>query len=289
LIDPVRFDGGDGAIAHKDPGERPALAATRRAATAALLREAGSVTVAELEQRFGVSPMTARRDLADLERQGIARRTHGGAVLPAISGHEDSFATRVKTATEAKAALAEAAAAMVGTRESVFIDSSSTAYFVARRLLETGRPVTLITSSLPVMEMVAAAARPGVELVGVGGLLRPLTRSYVGPYAVHTVRGHFADRLFMSVKGLTAGGVLTDADPLEAEVKRTMIAQAEEAVLLVDRSKLASRGLSAIAPVTELHAVLAHGVPEDLLEPVRAAGVPVTVVGGAPRSGSAAA
>ncbi len=80
---------------------RPALGESRRTAIAALLREAGAVTVAELEQRFGVSPMTARRDLSELERQGIARRTHGGAVLPSIAAHEDSFARRVEVAKEA--------------------------------------------------------------------------------------------------------------------------------------------------------------------------------------------
>ena len=64
-----------------------------------------------MEDRFGVSPMTARRDLAELERQGVVRRTHGGAVLPTVSAHEDSFARRLKTATEAKQRLAHAAVA----------------------------------------------------------------------------------------------------------------------------------------------------------------------------------
>ena len=67
-----------------------------------LLRSRGSVTVAELETRFGISLMTARRDLAELERLGLVRRTHGGAVLPAPSGHEDSFATRLEADVAAK-------------------------------------------------------------------------------------------------------------------------------------------------------------------------------------------
>ena len=93
--------------------------------------------------------MTARRDLAELERQGIARRTHGGAVLPSISAQEDSFAQRVEVATEAKMALAEAAVAMLSPRETIFLDSSSTAYFVARRIVDLGLGVTVITNSLP--------------------------------------------------------------------------------------------------------------------------------------------
>jgi DeoR/GlpR family transcriptional regulator of sugar metabolism len=251
------------------------LAESRRAAIAELLRSAGSVTVAQLEQRFGISPMTARRDLSDLERQGLARRTHGGAVLPAITAHEDSFATRLEAETQAKVALADEAVRMLAPRQSVFLDSSTTAYFVARRIVQEGLAVTLITNSQPVMELVATSGAANLELIGVGGTLRSLTRSYVGPFAIHTVLGHFADRLFLSVKGITADGTLTDADPLEAEVKRAMIAHAEEAVLLVDRSKLAARGLSAIGPVAELHGVIAHGIPHGELAALRAAGVTV--------------
>jgi DeoR/GlpR family transcriptional regulator of sugar metabolism len=251
------------------------LAESRRAAIVELLRGSGSVTVAQLEERFGISPMTARRDLSDLERQGLARRTHGGAVLPAITAHEDSFATRVETETEAKLALAEAAMTMLAPRQSVFLDSSSTAYFVARRLVQEGIALTLITNSQPVMDLVSTSGSANLELIGVGGTLRRLTRSYVGPFAIHTVLGHFADRLFLSVKGITADGTLTDADPLEAEVKRAMIAHAEEAVLLVDRTKLSARGLSAIGPVGELAAVITHGVPPAELAALRATGVPV--------------
>ena len=255
------------------------LAMARRSAIADLLRDSGAVTVTEVESRFGVSPMTARRDLAELERQGIARRTHGGAVLPSISAQEDSFAQRVEVATEAKASLAEAAVAMISPRETIFLDSSSTAYFVARRIVDMGLGVTVITNSLPVMDAVASRETPNVNLIGVGGTLRPLTRSYVGPYAIHTVLGHFADRLFLSVKGITSDGTLTDADPLEAEVKRAMIAHAEEAVLLVDRTKLTARGLSAIGPVADLTAVIAHGVSNAELAPLRATGVTVRRAG----------
>ncbi len=255
------------------------LALARRSAIADLLRDSGAVTVTEVETRFGVSPMTARRDLQELERQGIARRTHGGAVLPSISAQEDSFAQRVEVATEEKAALAEAAVAMLAPRETVFLDSSSTAYFVARRIVELGLGVTVITNSLPVMDVVAGGETPNVNLIGIGGTLRPLTRSFVGPYAVRTVQGHFADRMFLSVKGVTRDGMLTDADELEAEVKRSMIEQAGEAVLLVDDSKLGARGQNAITKVTDVSTVLASSAPASALEPLRATGVNVQVLG----------
>jgi DeoR/GlpR family transcriptional regulator of sugar metabolism len=254
------------------------LAMARRAAILDLLRDRGAVTVTEVESRFGVSPMTARRDLAELARQGVARRTHGGAVLPSISAQEDSFAQRVEVATKAKARLADAAVELLNPRETVFLDSSSTAYFVARRIVEVGIGVTVITNSLPTMEVIAGGEAPNLSLIAVGGTLRPLTRSFVGPYAVRTVQGHFADRLFLSVKGVTSDGTLTDADELEAEVKRSMITQSEEAVLLVDESKLGTRGQNAIARVTEVSTVLAADAVRSSLESLRATGVTLRVV-----------
>src|SRR5215207_1988324 len=107
----------------------------RQQRMAELVRETGSVTVPELEEQFEVSAATARRDLAVLERQGKVKRTHGGAVMPGFTQHEDSFQQRLGEAVEAKGRLARAAAAMLEADEAVFVDSSTTAYYAARRML----------------------------------------------------------------------------------------------------------------------------------------------------------
>jgi DeoR/GlpR family transcriptional regulator of sugar metabolism len=256
---------------------RHVLVETRRRAIAEAMRASGAVTIGEVEDRFGVSPMTARRDLAELERRGVVRRTHGGAVLPTVSGHEDPFARRLKVAAEAKRRLAEAAVAAMAPHEAVFLDCSTTSYFVARRMVETGMTATVLTNSLPVMELVFHEGQE-LELVCAGGTLRRLARSFVGPAAVRTVEAHYADRVLMSVKGLTAGGVMTDADPLEAEVKRAMIAQSGVSVLLVDDSKLTIRGLSVIAPASEVTCVLAVGLSAEQVAGLRASGATVEVL-----------
>jgi len=185
----------------------------------------------------------------------------------------------MKVSTEAKQQLAVEAVAMLSARETVFLDSSTTSYFVARRMIETGIAATVLTNSLPVMELIFNEGGPEVELIGIGGTLRRLTRSFVGPFAVRTVQGHFADRLFLSVKGVTETGMITDADALEAEVKRTMIAQAGESTLLVDRSKMVARGLSVVAAVAELSNVLVHGLSTAETAPLVAAGASVRPIG----------
>src|SRR3712207_480594 len=153
------------------------LPAERRRLIAERLRQLGSVSVSGLEEEFGISPMTARRDLDELERQGVARRTHGGAVLPGLSSHEDSFVQRLEAAAEAKERLASAAVALIEPGEAVFLDSSTTAYFTARRLVRENVRCTLLTNSVPIMQLVGEAEASQVELVGVGGSLRKLTRS----------------------------------------------------------------------------------------------------------------
>jgi DeoR/GlpR family transcriptional regulator of sugar metabolism len=232
--------------------------------------------------------MTARRDLDELERRGVVQRTHGGAVLPTIAAHEDSFSQRLTEAEPAKRRLAEEAVADVAPGESVFLDSSTTTYYVARRIADLGIPLTVLTNSLPVMELLFTAGRPELEVVGVGGTLRRLTRSFVGPYAVRTVQGHYADRLFLSVKGVAENGALTDADPLEAEVKRAMIAQATRATLLIDRPKLAVRGLSVIGSVSQLAEVIGYGLSGRQADALGAHGVRVRAIAEAPAARPAA-
>jgi DeoR/GlpR family transcriptional regulator of sugar metabolism len=251
------------------------LAERRRRAIEDQLRSAGAVSVAELEERFGVSPMTARRDLAELERRGSLRRTHGGAVLPSPSSQEDSFARRLDVATAAKRALADAAVATLSENDSVFLDSSTTSYYVARRIAETQLGVTVLTNSLPIVDLLFNEGGPRLDVIAMGGTLRRLNRSFVGPFAVQTVEGHFADQLFFSVKAIAPSGMLTEADPLEAELKRTMIAQAGHSTLLVDRSKLSARGLTAVVPVSEISSVLGADLSPDEIATLRGHGVDV--------------
>src|SRR3954452_11331440 len=101
------------------PEKRANIPEGRRQRIAEIVRESGSVTVAGLEQELGISAATARRDFAVLERQGKVKRTHGGAVLPGVAQHEDSFQQRLKEAIEAKKRLARAAAKLLGADETV--------------------------------------------------------------------------------------------------------------------------------------------------------------------------
>jgi DeoR/GlpR family transcriptional regulator of sugar metabolism len=252
--------------------------AQRRELIAARLRAAGSVSVSELESEFGISPMTVRRDLDALEREGRARRTHGGAVSPGLVAQEDSFESRLTQSRTSKESLGRAARALVEDGEAVFVDSSTTAYFAVQSLVVAGVRVTFLTNSVPVMELVSRAESPHTELIGLAGSLRKATRSFVGPATIEAIERHFADKALFSVNGVAPGGILTEADPLEAEVKRQMLARSRCAILLLDGSKLQRAGLSAIAEMKAVaKALVAHATPAQV-EQLTTAGVEIEEV-----------
>jgi DeoR/GlpR family transcriptional regulator of sugar metabolism len=255
--------------------KRADLPEQRQRRIAMLVRETGSVTVAGLEGELGISAATARRDLALLERRGMVKRIHGGAVPPGLAQHEDSFQQRLGEAVEGKKRLARAAAGLLEPDETVFIDSSTTAYYVARRVLADATNVTCLTNLVPVMELFSRADPAGASMVGLGGIFRPLTLSFVGPCAISSVESYVADRAFFSVKGITPDGHLTEPNPLEAEVKRAMIRHSEDPVLLADGRKFGLRASSVIAHIREVSLVLAADAPASRIVALTEAGVEV--------------
>jgi DeoR family transcriptional regulator of aga operon len=173
-------------------------------------------------------------------------------------------------AVEAKERLAEAAVGLLEPGDSVFLDCSTTTYYLARRILREGPQVTLLTNSVPVMELFMKNEAPKTGVVGVGGFMRKLTLSFVGPHAVATISAHSTDKAFVSVKGF-----LTDPDVLEAEVKHAMIEHSEDPILLVDGSKFERRGLSVITHASKLSRALVVDAPEERLESLTIAEVDV--------------
>jgi len=247
----------------------------RQQRIAGLVRELGGVTVAGLERDLGISPATARRDLAVLERQGKVRRTHGGAVMPGYTQHEDSFQQRLAEAVEAKKRIARAASALLEAEGTVFIDSSTTAYYAARRVIADAPSVTCLTSLVPVMDLFSTADPSGAGMVGLGGIFRPLTLSFVGPCTVRMIESFLADTAFVGVKGITPEGHLTDINPMEAEVKRAMIRQAARPVLLADGRKFEQRGFSVVGHLSEVSLVITAGANQSYVDALVERGVDV--------------
>lgn len=259
-------------------GKRAVVPAERRRLILEMLREQGSLTVGAVEEAFDISPMTARRDLALLAESGHARRTHGGAVLPELAAHEDSFQSRLGQDVDAKRRLAGAVVATIDPGETIFVDCSSSSYYVVRDILEQGLHVTLLTNSVPVMALVGGADAPHVDLIGLGGTYRKLTQSFVGAQALRAIESFFADRVIFSCKGIERQGYLTDPDSLEAEVKRAMISHSRAVSLVADTRKFEERGLNVIVPASSVNFAYLADPPAAGVRRLESAGVEVTKV-----------
>ena len=248
------------------------LSAERRQAILDVLGRDGKVVAARLVDELGVSEDTVRRDLRELAAQGLVQRVHGGALPPAPQ--PGSFARRQETHAGAKAALADAAVAVLAGARVVLLDGSTTNLELARRL-PAGEPRTVLTNSPPIAT--ALADHPTAEVVMIGGRLAKRAQVTVGAAAVDFIRTVRADAVVLGVCALHPEAGLSTDDLEEAEVKRAMIAAAADVIALATSDKLRAGSPYLVAPVSALtHVVAEAEATDELLDPYRALGVTVT-------------
>ena len=210
------------------------LAAERLEKSRKILRERRIVSVAELHRALNVSPATTRRDLEHLERIGEIKRVHGGAVSVESRLEEPLFHNKESLAPEEKQRIAQAARKLIKPNDSVFLDGGSTVLALARLLTRT-TDVTVVTNSLRVaMEL----ASQGPRLILVGGELRRLSQTFVGPLTRFTIEQIHVDTAFIGTIGLTPATGMTTTDHQEAFTKSMIMAHAQQVVLLADSSKI---------------------------------------------------
>lgn len=214
------------------------------------VRRNGGARISDLVDILGVSDMTVRRDIAALAEKGLVERVHGGAAsLRGRSTDEPGFLAKSVLQQQEKALIAEAAASLVSPGDSVAVSAGTTTLAVARELLAV-QPLTVVTNSLPVAELMHSAGRdPDVVLTG--GVRTP-SDALVGPTAVNALRDLHVDWLFLGVHGLDERAGLTTPNLLEAATDQALIASARQVVVVADSSKWGVVGLSTIAPLTEV-------------------------------------
>ncbi|MFB9375518.1 DeoR/GlpR family DNA-binding transcription regulator [Kineococcus gynurae] len=228
----------------------------RRDAIVEVVRAQGPATVAELVSRLGLSEATIRRDLVKLDDAGLLRRVHGGA--RPLDVRDDVYADLAERQAGPKEAIAAAAAAQVADGQAVLLDIGTTVGRVAKYL--RGRQVTVITRNLAVFAELAED--PTVELILLGGAVRPAHRSLVGYLTEEALRQLHADVLLLGTSGVRRSGHCVDTVSDEVGVKRAMIAAADRVVLLADASKFPGSGTATICDATSYHHLISDEAPE---------------------------
>lgn len=240
-----------------------------------LVAERGEVSLAELAENLGISPATARRDLADLADQHLVQRTHGG-VVALDQGSELPVELRDTKFQEAKQAIARAVARRIPhERHAVALSGGTTTARVAVEL--TRHPLlTIVTNSLTIAEL--AHTHPALRVVVTGGLLRPQSLELVGTLAERTFGALNVGTAILGADGIAASAGVTTYDEIEARTNRAMVSSAERTIVVADGSKVGRLTLAQMVSLEEVDTLVtdASADPEEL-ERIRAAGVEVVV------------
>ncbi len=228
------------------------LAAERLESMRRLLRDRRIVSVGDLCRALRVSSATVRRDLVTLEDNGTVRRVHGGAVYCEKALEEPLFEDKTTRASNEKRRIAGAAAALIHTGDSVLLDGGSTVLALALTL-RTRADLTIVTNSL---RIAAELAGGGPRLILVGGELRRLSQTFVGPLTHCLLAEIQADITFLGTTGITPEGGMTTTDPNEAFTKNAMIARSRRTVLLSDSSKIGRVSFARFGCLSDIHTLI---------------------------------
>ena len=204
-----------------------------------LLSSDGAVMVSKLSAELGVTEETVRRDLEKLESQEFLRRTHGGALPIDESNHEYSLEKRKGINVETKQALAHKAVEFIASGDTVFLDASTTTFYMAKEL-KNMKNVTVITNSLRVINELAGTE--GIKVIAVGGIVSK-NQSFVGTMAENYITdNYFADKMFFSSKGMNLNVGILESNEQECFIKQRMIKNASTRYYLCDKSKIGRVG-----------------------------------------------
>ena len=247
------------------------LALERRNLILEKLQDEKKVVVSELSQLYGVSEETIRRDLEKLEQDGFATKSYGGAVLNENVGIDMPLNIRSKKNVVAKQKMAEIAASLIHDGDHIMLDASSTDLFIAKAIKNKQR-LTVITNSIEIILELSELS--GWNIVSTGGNLKEGYLALLGPRAEESMASYYADKSFVSCKGLNYEHGIMDSLELFTSIKRTIMASASRCYLVVDSTKFDKTAFTRAGGIEQVAAVITDAKPDDRwLELFRSKGV----------------
>ncbi|RYY23807.1 MAG: DeoR/GlpR transcriptional regulator [Sphingobacteriaceae bacterium] len=240
------------------------------------LHQEGHINVIELCKELEVSSVTIRKDLKFLEEKGLLFRTHGGATQHNPYIVERPVNEKEKLQADEKTRIGVAAAGLVLDNDSIIIASGTSVLALAKNLHPKGN-LTVITSALNVA--LELNKYPNIEILQLGGMLRPSSSSVIGDYAKNILVDFFCSKLFLGVDGIDLDFGLTTTSAMEAHLNRQMINVAQKTIVLADSTKFGRRGFGRICSLDEVDQIITDsGVSDHIVQTLESAGITVTIV-----------
>ena len=253
---------------------RQARQMARRQRMAETIMAEGAVRIEDIVERFGISLMTAHRDLDELASRGFLRKTRGIVSAAPTSLIESSDLYRAARQSAEKRAIADAAAGLIESGQAIFFDDSTTVLELAPHIAARA-PLTAITNSVTMMN--ALKDMRDLTLLGLGGKFHNWCNAFMGPMTTAEIRQLRADRVFMSFSAITDDKVYHQSAEM-AETKRAMFESAATRVLLADHTKFERRALHAMGSLYEFDVIVVDdGTPSQQIERMKARGIEVVV------------
>ncbi|MFC0214555.1 DeoR/GlpR family DNA-binding transcription regulator [Paenibacillus chartarius] len=248
------------------------LVAERYEKIVSLVNERGAIRVSELSEIFQVTEETIRRDLDRLEQAGRLRRSHGGAVSVKESYSEIPYTEREIAYAEEKKRMAQAAIKLIGPRDRILLDASTTAWYMASEVPDD--TLTVLTNSIKVATELSGKEK--IEVISTGGLLAQRSLSFVGPLAERSLESYHVSKLFLSCKGIHLERGISESHELQARIKQKMISIADQVILLADSSKFGVKAFTHVADLSEVDVIVTdRHIPKDVLEQLQDRGITV--------------
>jgi len=236
------------------------LALERRNLILEKLQEEKRVVVSELSQQFTVSEETIRRDLEKLEKEGLATKSYGGAVLNESTTIDMPFNVRKKENVVGKQKIGELAAALIHDGEHIILDASSTAVFIARAIKDKEN-LTVITNSIEIIIELSDVS--DWNIICSGGSLKEGYLALVGPQTAESLRIYNSEKAFFSCKGIDMEKGVTDGNEMFSQAKQVMMKSSKESILAIDSSKFDKIAFSKLCDVNVIHTVITDKEPSD--------------------------
>jgi DeoR/GlpR family transcriptional regulator of sugar metabolism len=218
-----------------------------------LLGRQGRLSVGEIVEQFSISEATARRDLETLASQGKAQRVHGGVIALEQAPPELPILERKNEQADEKMRIGRAAASLVRDKETVFLGSGTTVLEVARNLRDR-RQLTVVTNSLPVLNVLAGQKE--ITVISLGGMLRESELSFIGHITEQALAELRVDKVFMGTRGLSLEHGLTNDYLQETLTDRAILKIGHEVVIVADYSKINRVSTALLAPLNVMSALV---------------------------------
>lgn len=236
------------------------LALERRKEILKKLQEEKKVIVGELSRQYDVSEETIRRDLEKLEKEGLAIKSYGGAVLNDSTSIELPFNERKKHNVEGKQKIAELVAGLIENGDHIMLDASSTSVFIAKALKKKER-LTVLTNSIEVL--LELSDMEGWEVLSTGGVLKDKYLALVGARATESVRQYNVEKTVLSCRALDGNKGFSESNVEVVPIKQAMMESGRQVILAADSSKLDRFAFARVGDLKDVDILVTDERPDD--------------------------